>query len=61
MENDFMVVVTEQISYGTVASGLVNCKKFDDNDALFICKYLLTGYMDVLRAGVEWYGTLNDI
>lgn len=60
-EKNFLIVVTEQIIYGTVANGLINCKKFDETDAVFICKYLLTGYMDIARAGIEWYGTTNDI
>ena len=44
--------MSEQVIYGTVANGLVNCKKFDDSDAVFVCKYLLTGYMDIARAGI---------
>ena len=54
-------MITEQVNYGTVASGLANCKKLDENDALYIAKYLLTGYADVLRSGNEWNGTTNDI
>lgn len=54
-------MITEQVNYGTVASGLANCKKLDENDALYIAKYLLTGYADILRSGNEWNGTTNDI
>ena len=34
------IVVTEQVTFGTVANGLINCKKFDETDAVFVCKYL---------------------
>ncbi len=61
VENDFIVVVTEQINYGSLATGLASCKKLDDNDALFLCKYLLTGYMEVVRTGIDWHGTMSDI
>lgn len=52
IEKNYLVVVTEQVIYGTVANGLINCRKFDETDAVFVCKYLLTGYMDVARAGI---------
>lgn len=52
IEKNYLIVVSEQVIYGTVASGLINCKKFDETDAVFVCKYLLTGYMDIARAGI---------
>ena len=44
--------MTEEVTYGTLKNGLVNCKKFDDYDSIFILKYLLNGYVDLQRSGV---------
>ena len=60
-ETSFLVVVTEQVTYGTLEAALIQCKKLDENDACFMAKYLLTGFVDAARNGVDWYGTLKDI
>lgn len=51
-EKNYIVVVTEQVIYGTIANGLINCRKLDETDSVFVSKYLLTGYMDIARAGI---------
>ncbi len=61
VEGGQMAVVQEQVTYGTLDRLLGACKRFDDFDALFITKYLLNGQIDLLRTGVDWFGTINDI
>lgn len=56
-----MALIQEQVSFGTLDKVLANCKRFDDFDAVFIVKYLLNGQIDLLRAGVDWFGTINDM
>ncbi len=41
--------------------GIKKCKHLDDNDVVYITKHLLNGYIDVLRANIDWYGTSNDV
>ena len=33
----------------------------NDSDSIYIGKYLLTGYMELLRSGTDWKGTVKDV
>lgn len=39
----------------------MKCKRFDNDDAVFISKMILNGHIDLLRNGVTWFGTEQDI
>jgi hypothetical protein len=56
-----VAVVTEQVTFGTLEMALNQCRKLDESDALYVAKYLLTGYMEAARNGADWYGTVNDV
>jgi hypothetical protein len=40
---------------------LKKVKRFEDEDALYVCKQLLNGHIDMLRTGLCWSGTEADI
>lgn len=56
-----MVIVQENCPYGTLDRILAKCKRFDNDDSVFIAKLLLNGHIDLLRNGVVWYGNEGDI
>ena len=53
--------MTEKVAFANMGQNLKRYKKFDDQDGLFMCKYLLQGHMEALRNGIQWFGTLEDI
>ena len=56
-----MVIIQEHVGYGTLKKALAKCKRFDDDDSVFISKMILNGHIDLLRGGVTWFGDENDI
>ncbi len=58
---DGLFVTTEQVTYSNMKNALAKCKKLDDFDAVFLSKIILSTHADLLRAGLEWFGTEEDI
>ena len=56
-----MVIIQEFVGYGTLKNALAKCKRFDDDDSVFVAKMILNGHIDLLRAGITWFGDENDI
>jgi hypothetical protein len=56
-----LIVVTEPILYSNLKSALKNCNYLDEPDAIFLTKQILSGYVDLLRADTNWFGTEEDI
>lgn len=56
-----MLVITEQVTYGTLKRGLSVCEHLDENDSVFIARVLLNGHVDLLREDSNWFGTEEDI
>jgi hypothetical protein len=51
----------EQVSFGTLKFALQKCRKLDDFDAIFLSKVLLCAHADLMRQGINWFGTEEDI
>ena len=56
-----MVIVQEFVDYGTLKRALAKCKRLNDDDSVFLTKMILNGHIDMLRAGVTWFGDEGDI
>ena len=56
-----MFVAMERAAYPTLARALANCRKLDDFDGHFLAKAMLTAQVDMLRAGIEWRGSEEDV
>ena len=50
-------MATEPVTFSNMKYALQKCNKFDDFDAIFISKIILGVHVDLLRAGVNWFGT----
>lgn len=51
-----IVLIQERCDYGTLKKALKKCKRFEDEDSVFISKMLLNGHIDLLRIGINWFG-----
>ena len=56
-----LAIIQEQVIYGTLDKVLATCKRFDDFDALYLIKYFLNALIDLLRTGLDWFGTISDV
>lgn len=56
-----LFVATEPVLFSNMKEALRKCKKLDDFDAIFLSKVILGVHVDLLRAGVSWFGTEEDI
>lgn len=56
-----LCVATEQATFSTLRHALEKCQKLDDADAIFMCKLILSAHVDLLRGGISWFGTEDDI
>lgn len=52
-----MYVSTEQVTFSNLKFALAKCQKLDDSDAVFMSRVLLSAHVDLLRAGLTWFGT----
>jgi len=56
-----LFLTTEAVTYYTLKKAISKYKKLDDLEAIFISKVILSIHVDMLRAGLNWFGTENDI
>ena len=54
-------ITTEQVTFSNLRFALEKCKKLDDFDAIFLSKVILNAHVDLMRAGLDWFGTEEDI
>lgn len=54
---DALFIATERVTFYSLRSALSKCRKLDDYDSLFLCKAILGVHVDMLRAGLNWFGT----
>lgn len=56
-----VLVITEQVTFGTLKKALASCERLDENDSIFVARALLNGHVDMLRSDSNWFGTEDDI
>jgi hypothetical protein len=56
-----LFLATEPVTYSTLKKAMSKYKKLDDLEAIFISKVILNIHVDMLRAGLSWFGTEDDI
>lgn len=49
IEQSSILVVTEQVTFGTLKKALRTCEHLDENDSVFIARMMLNGHVDMLR------------
>jgi hypothetical protein len=54
---DALFIATEMVTFSSLKNALARCRKLDDYDSLFLCKAILAVHVDLLRAGLSWFGT----
>ena len=54
-------MATERVAFADLKFALSSCRKLDDFDAVFMSKLILAAHLDMLRAGLSWFGTEQDI
>lgn len=52
-----MFLSTEQVNFSNLKFAIAKYKKLDDFDTVFMSKVLLAIHVELLRAGVSWFGT----
>ena len=56
-----LFLTTEPVTYSTLKKAIAKYKKLDDLEAIFMSKVILSIHVDMLRAGLNWFGTEDDI
>lgn len=56
-----LFLTTEPATYSTLKKAVSKYRKLDDLEAIFISKLILGIHVDMLRAGLNWFGTEDDI
>ena len=61
IEQSSVLLITEQVTYGTLKKAMAVCEHLDENDSSFIGRALLNGHVEMLREDCNWFGTEDDI
>ena len=53
--------ITERVTFGNLANGLLKCDRVDDSDSVYLTKNILNGHIDLLRSDCNWFGNEEDV
>lgn len=56
-----LLLITEQITFGSLKKALSVCQRLDENDSIFLARAMLNGHVEILRADSTWFGNEEDI